>query len=139
MHSGSFDSGPVCQPEPAAVPERPALLDTATEAPWSALPAPPKLSALLPLPRPSDPLKPACSVPPAPPWHSARTLDLLEPAWSVPPALPWHSAQTLDLLEPAWFVPPAPPWHSTTTLTWLEPQWSVPLAPPWPSVALISH
>ncbi|ROI48891.1 hypothetical protein DPX16_3912 [Anabarilius grahami] len=54
----------------------------------SVLPLPPRLSALLPLPRPSEPLEPAWSVPPSPPWQSARTPDLLEPAWSVPPAPP---------------------------------------------------
>ncbi|ROI84236.1 hypothetical protein DPX16_20008 [Anabarilius grahami] len=111
------------QPEHAAVPESsalpdtatetvtelPALPDTATEHPWSALPPPPrpsalpppsKPSALPPLPRPPEPLKPAWSVPPAPPWHSARNPNLREPAWSVPPAPPWHSARTPTFREP---------------------------------------
>ncbi|ROI93621.1 hypothetical protein DPX16_3291 [Anabarilius grahami] len=141
------------QPEPAAVPEQPALPDTATEAvtelpalpdtatehPWSALPPPskpfalppppPRLSALPPLPRPSEPLESAWSVPPAPPWQSARTPDPLEPAWSVPPAPPWHSARIPDPLEPAWSVPPAPPWLSVGAC-WIWPAIPPPDPPP---------
>ncbi|ROL54308.1 hypothetical protein DPX16_10731 [Anabarilius grahami] len=98
----SCDHGPE-QPEHAAVPEQPE-----PAASPKAVPEPPP-------PRPSD---------------------LLKSTWSVPPAPPWRSARTPDLLEPTWSVPPAPPWHLARTLTWLEPPWSVPPAPPWPSVSL---
>ncbi|ROL12753.1 hypothetical protein DPX16_9157 [Anabarilius grahami] len=73
-HLSSFDQGPVCQPEPAAVPEQPepatspkavpeppALPDMVNEPPWSALPAPPMFQAPPP--------------------------DLPKPTWSVPPGL----------------------------------------------------
>ncbi|ROI27660.1 hypothetical protein DPX16_22982 [Anabarilius grahami] len=76
MHASYFDSGPVCQPEPAVIPEQPAavpelsaLPDTATEAPWSALPPPPRPSVLL---------KPTWSVSPAPP---CGTQPGLRPCW----------------------------------------------------------
>ncbi|ROK41044.1 hypothetical protein DPX16_0751 [Anabarilius grahami] len=109
-HVGSGDHGPEQpepaavvpeQPEPAAVPEQPALPDTATEAvtelpalPDTATEAVTELPALpdmatehpwsaLPPPRPSEPLKPAKSVPPAPPWQSARTPTFMESPWPV--------------------------------------------------------
>ncbi|ROI15462.1 hypothetical protein DPX16_13014 [Anabarilius grahami] len=111
--ASSVPQGPEAFPEPVVGPETtpevilwlPKRLALPAPPKRLALPPPPRPSALVPLPRPSDLLKPSWSVPPAPPWHSARTPDLLEPAWSVPPAPPWHSARNPDLLEPAWSVP----------------------------------
>ncbi|XP_067266412.1 uncharacterized protein [Chanodichthys erythropterus] len=108
MHSSCYDSGPVYQPEPAAVterlavvpeqpvaiPELPALPDTATEAvtelpalpdmamehPWSALPSPsPRPSALPPPSKPSA--LPPLRPPALPPLP--RPSEPLKPAWSV--------------------------------------------------------
>ncbi|XP_048059721.1 uncharacterized protein LOC125276261 [Megalobrama amblycephala] len=99
--ASSIPQGPEAFPEPAVGPEAfPELAvgpETTPEVVLAlpkrlALPAPPKCLALSPpLPRPSALLKSTWLVPPAPPWHSARTLTFLEPPWSVPPAPPWPS------------------------------------------------